>query len=88
MRSDFDEVQQIAAVMDAWNEARIEAEMMLLNIVKEKCRTYKEVEVELSEIRRKLFYENDGMTKYGRFIDEMLELLNKEKSDLPLTNRL
>lgn len=80
------ELQEIKKELDKFEVIKIESAKRILNIAKKNCTKYKDVESNLSILRRNLSFKQEDREKYLYLLDKVYVLLEEEKSDLTVTN--
>ncbi len=78
--------KKIMDMFDMCEENELEVLEKALEMMKDGCETYGEVLDELNREKKRLLF-NCERRRYVRYFDRMIELLKKERNDLPLTNR-
>ncbi|GEM_PF-5943448 len=62
--------------------------MNILNELKKDCSTYSDLENKLRTLQRNITYKQEDREKFSTLINSIYQLLEKEKSDLPVANHL
>lgn len=80
------ELQEVKNALNDYEIIKNKCAQVILNIAKKDCVTYSQVEEKLSMLRRQLLFKQEDREKYQNILDRAYVLLEKEKSDLPVTN--
>lgn len=74
-------------ILNECNDFEEESALKIIDEVKKNSANYGEVENKLRDLVRDLFHLSLNREKYQHIIKMVFKNLNKEKNDLPVTNR-
>ncbi|SHJ65374.1 hypothetical protein SAMN05444401_3583 [Clostridium amylolyticum] len=79
--------KKMQCILESYNKATNKAVEEIIQELKSDCKTYKQVESEMNAFKKKAMYQYINQEKYEYLFSLARKVLEKEKNDLPITNR-
>lgn len=79
-------IKDIENELEQFSQTKRQVENSILSKLKNECNTYKELEDKLKDCKRQLFYYKEKEREYAEVFVEIEKVIEKEKSNLQITN--